>query len=82
MSDANEERLLTDLLREVAAADAAVAAPEDLGQKALSRWEQSRVGNLGRTAASPPARVALALALAAAVLLMIGAPRRTAVDSP
>jgi hypothetical protein len=77
MSDANEERLLTDLLREVAAADAAVSAPEDLEHRALALWERSRLGAV-RPAATPSAvHVTLAFALAAAVLLMIGAPTRT-----
>ena len=78
MSDANEERLLTDLLREVAAADAAVAAPDDLEHRALSRWERSLLGNVRRTATSSAAHLKLAFALAAAaVLLLIGAPPRT-----
>jgi hypothetical protein len=77
MSDANEERLLTDLLREVAGADAAAVAPEDLEQRTVSRWERSRSGDV-RNAGTPAAvRVTLAFALAAAVLLLIGAPRRT-----
>ena len=76
MSDANEERLLSDLLREVAAADAAAPAPEDLGKRALSCWERSRVGDVVLTPTPSAARVKLAFALAAAVLLLIAAPPR------
>jgi hypothetical protein len=91
MSDANEERLLSELLREVAQADTdtAAAAPRDLCQRTLSRWERSRSGDIARTSASSAERIALALALAAAVCLLIagsirfrserpGAPPRTA----
>lgn len=79
MSDANEERLLTDLLREVAAADAAVGAPDDLEHRALSLWERSRSGDVRWTAMPSAARVKLAFALAAAaVLVLIGVPPRPA----
>jgi hypothetical protein len=79
MSDANEERLLTDLLREIADADAAVAAPEELEQQTLSLWERSRLGGLNAMGTPARGRVKLAFALAAGVLLLIGAPSRTAV---
>jgi hypothetical protein len=72
MSDTNEERLLTDLLREVADADAAVAPPEDLEQRTLSLWQRSPSGNVGRTGTPAAGHVKLAFALAAAVLLLIG----------
>src|SRR4051812_2709942 len=89
MSDANEERLLTDLLREVANADAADAAPRDLEQRTLSLWERSRSGDIACTNVFSAARITFALALAAAVFLLIagsvqfrsgrpGAPPRTA----
>ena len=79
MSDANEERLLTDLLRDVAAADAAVAVPDDLDHRGLSLWERSRLGNVRRAATPSAAHVKLALALAAAaVLVLIGVPPRPA----
>ena len=80
MSDTNEERLLTDLLREVANADAAVAVDEDLEQRTLSRWERSRSGDVKGVGTWTPssAHVKLGFALAAAaVLLLIGAPPRT-----
>jgi hypothetical protein len=72
MSDANEERLLTALLREIADADAAAAAPEDLEQRTLSLWERSRLGDVTRTGMPSGGRVKPALALAAAVLLLVG----------
>jgi hypothetical protein len=77
MSDANEERLLTDLLREVAVADAAVAAPENLERQTMSRWERSGSDDVRNARTPAAARIKFAFAVAAALLLLIGAPRRT-----
>ena len=73
MSDTNEEQLLTGLLREVAEADANLVAPTNLEQRALSRWERSPRVASTRTSA----RVKVALALAAAVLLLIAGSIRS-----
>lgn len=76
MSDANEERLLTALLRDVADADANAAAPEDLETRTLLCWEHmkhSPSAGVTRTWRPAPSRVTLAFALAAAVLLLAGA---------
>jgi hypothetical protein len=67
MSDANEERLLTALLREVAEADACMKPRADLEERVLSRWERSRGVAGTRTAGRPT----LAFAVAAAVLLAV-----------
>ena len=73
MSDTNEERLLTDLLREVAEADANLLAPTDLEQRALSRWERSpRV-----TSTRLSARVKVGLVLAASVMLLVAGSIRS-----
>ena len=73
MSDTNQERMLADLLREIAEADAHLVAPTDLEQRALSRWERSpRVASTRLSA-----RVTGALALAAAVLLWITGSMRS-----
>ncbi len=73
MSDTNEERLLTDLLREVAEADANLVAPTDLEQRALSRWERSpRVAS-----ARLSARVKVGLALAASATLLVAGSIRS-----
>jgi hypothetical protein len=72
MSDSNEERLLTDLLREVAEADASLTAAPDLEARVLSSWERSR--ELTRTAQS--AKVKVILAIAAVILLVIAGSMR------
>lgn len=73
MSDTNEERLLTDLLREMAEADAHLVAPTDLEQRALSRWERSPRVSSTRLSA----RMKGALAFAAAALLLITGSMRS-----
>src|SRR5947207_1177570 len=67
MSDANEERLLTSLLREVAEADACIKARADLKECVLSRRERSRAA----AATWTTGRATLAFAVAAAVLLAV-----------
>ena len=67
MSDANEERLLTSLLREVAEADAGMTVRADLEERVMGQWERSRTAAGTWTAA----RVTLAFAVAVAVLLAV-----------
>jgi hypothetical protein len=74
MSDTNEERLLTDLLREVAEADASLLPSSDLEQRVLSRWDRSLL--LTSTRLSP--RVKVALALAASAMLVVAGSMRSA----
>ena len=46
MSDANEERLLSDLLRDIADADARVDAPDDLEPRVMERYDaRSAIGD-------------------------------------
>jgi hypothetical protein len=72
MSDTNEERLLTDLLREVAEADANLLAPADLEQRVLSRWDCSP-----RLTTRFSTHTKVALVLAAAVILLIAGSMRS-----
>jgi hypothetical protein len=72
MSDANEERLLSSLLREVAEADASMKVRGDLEEQVLSQFERSRAV----AATWSTTRVTLAFAVAAAVLLIVAASTR------
>jgi hypothetical protein len=73
MSDTNEERLLTDLLREVAEADGTLLAPSDLEQRVLSRWDRSSRPTSTRLSA----RVKVALVLAASAMLVVAGSMRS-----
>jgi hypothetical protein len=74
MSDANEEPLLTALLRELADADAHVTAPADLEARVLSRWDESRYVTTSHAARPLVARIVIAMA--AVVLLFIAGSTR------
>lgn len=73
MSDTNEERLLTDLLREVAEADANLLPPTDLEQRMLSRWDRSPRVESTRFSA----RMKVALVLAASAMLLVAGSMRS-----
>jgi hypothetical protein len=83
MSNANEEPLLTALLRELADADAHLTAPADLEARVLSRWERAGDVTISRAPRVSGARVMIAIA--AVLLLFIAGSTRfdhTAVPTP
>lgn len=71
MSDTNQERLLTALLRDLSEADAQLVSPVDLEQRALARWDESQKATIqswGRTT--------VVIAMVAIVLLVIAGSTR------
>ncbi len=79
MSDANEERLLTELLGELARADAGLGVPDDLEARVVARWdEQSRLRGSRREGG----RALVYAALAAALLMALAVSLRHRDRSP
>jgi hypothetical protein len=77
MSDTNQERLLTALLRDLGEADAHLVSPVDLEQRALARWDESQ-----KVTTRSWGRTTVVIAMAAIVLLVIAGLTRLERGAP